>query len=94
LIATRIWGTGVDIPCLELGIYAKGGKAEIDTAQGLGRIGRAWNDVAKVWCDIFDEYSNILEEHSKERLRIYQEQGVNINFVGFTDAKEKRLKGE
>lgn len=94
LIATKMFGVGWDIPCLGVGIYAKGEKAEIDTKQGIGRVGREYEGLAKKWVDIYDEYNGILEEHSKERLQIYKDKEFPISYIGFTEAQEKRLKGE
>jgi len=92
LIATKVFGAGLDIPCLELGINAQGGKGEIVTGQGAGRIVRPWNEVAKVWIDIYDEWNSTLEDHSKNRIKIYKEQGIPVNFIGFPPGKEAQLK--
>lgn len=94
LIASNIFGTGLDIPQLELGVFAAGGKAEIGTAQGIGRVVRPWNEMAKLWVDIYDEYCHTMEEHSKERMKIYHKQGVPVQFIGFPPGKERQLKKE
>lgn len=94
LIASNIFAAGLDIPSLELGINARGGKSDILTAQGAGRITRAWNQMAKTWVDIYDSYCHVMEEHSKERIRIYREQGIHINFIGFPPGLERSLEKE
>jgi superfamily II DNA or RNA helicase len=92
LIATKIFGTGLDIPQLEIGIDAKGGKSDIETKQGVGRVVRPFGDVAKKWIDIYDDYHPILEQHSKERIEAYKNKDIPINFIGFTESKENKLK--
>jgi len=91
LIASNIFAAGLDIPSLELGINARGGKSDILTGQGVGRVVRPWNEIAKVWIDIYDDYHPTLEEHSKERLRVYKDQGIPVNFIGFPPGKERML---
>ena len=92
LIASNIFSTGMDIPQLELGVNARGGKAEILTAQGAGRVVRPWESTCKTWVDIYDDYCFVMEEHSKERLRIYQEEGLPVSFVNFPPGKQRMLE--
>ncbi len=92
LIASNIFSTGLDIPQLELGINARGGKAEILTLQGAGRVVRPWEGICKIWVDIYDDYCYTMEEHSKERLRFYQEEGLPVNFINFPPGKQRILE--
>lgn len=92
LIASGVYATGLDIPNLDIGINAAGGKGEILTKQKIGRLMRPWHNLCKKWFDIFDYYHPTLEEHSKERFRIYKESNVNIELIGFPPGKKKRLE--
>lgn len=92
LIASNVFAVGLDIPNLEVGINAAGGKAEILTKQRFGRITRPWNEVVKKWIDIYDDYHPGLEEHSKERVKYYRGKSQFINFAGFPPGKQKRLE--
>lgn len=94
LIASNVFATGLDIPNLEIGINAAGGKAETLTGQRIGRLMRPWHDLCKKWYDIYDKYHPTLEEHSQERLRVYQEKGINLDYIHFpygVKAKVERL---
>lgn len=92
LIASGVYATGLDIPNLDVGINAAGGKGEILTKQKMGRLMRPWNNVCKKWIDIYDCYHPTLEEHSKERFRIYKESKVNVELIGFPPGKKNRLE--
>lgn len=91
LIASNIFATGLDIPNLELGVNAAGGKAEILTGQKLGRIMRPWKDVCKQWIDVYDTWHPTLERHSKDRIKIYQNIGIDVQFHGFPTGKKVEL---
>ena len=92
LIARGVYATGLDIPNLDIGINAAGGKGEILTKQKIGRLMRPWNNLCKKWFDIYDCFHPTLEEHSKERFRIYKESNVNIDLIGFPPGKKKRIE--
>jgi len=94
LIASGVYSTGLDIPNLDVGINAAGGKGEILTKQKIGRLMRPWKDVCKKWIDIYDCYHPTLEEHSKERFRIYKDSKVNIELIGFPPGKKKRIEDQ
>jgi superfamily II DNA or RNA helicase len=94
LIASNIFSTGLDIPSLEIGINAAGGKSDIVTTQKLGRVMRPWNDICKKWIDIYDSWHPTLEGHSKERFRSYKKAGVSIELVGFPFGKQRSLEDE
>jgi superfamily II DNA or RNA helicase len=92
LIATDVFTTGLDISNLGVGINARGDKAEIGTAQGLGRIVRPWRDICKKWIDIYDDYHPMLADHAKERLDIYNQEGYPIKLVNFPPGQEQMLR--
>ena len=95
LIASKVFAIGLDIPNLEIGINAAGGKAEILTGQRLGRVMRVWENTIKKWIDIDDSgYHSILGRHSLERMRIYKEKQLKINFVDFPPGMQKKLEDE
>jgi len=91
LIASKVFALGIDIPNLEVGINASGGKAEILTGQRLGRMMRTWHDIVKKWIDIFDDYHPKLAAHSKERLLVYKRKQTRINYIGFSPRKKEML---
>ncbi len=92
LIATNVFSMGLDIPNITLGINATGDKSEILTKQRIGRVMRPWLDLCKKWIDLYDVYTNILEKHAKERLRLYKEANIHVNFIGFTEGKKASLE--
>jgi superfamily II DNA or RNA helicase len=92
LIASKILSAGTDIPQLELGVYAAGGKSTIETNQSAFRVSRPWNDLAKTWIDIYDSWSTVMEDHSKARLDEYRKQGMPVNLINFPPGMKERLE--
>lgn len=92
LIASNIGATGLDIPNLDVGINAAGGRGEILTQQKIGRLMRPFKDLCKKWFDIYDCYHPTLEEHAKERYRIYKENGIKVELIGFPLKKQERIE--
>jgi superfamily II DNA or RNA helicase len=76
VIASSVFNEGVDIPCLETVVIATGGKAIIPTLQMVGRGTRktASKDTFTV-VDIGDRGNEVLNEHSKERIKACQREG-------------------
>jgi len=76
-IATEILGEGVDVPSLGMVILAGGGKSHIRLLQRVGRGMRPKEDeINRVdIVDFIDHGSRYLEQHSKERMRIYDQEG-------------------
>ena len=75
VIATSTWKEGIDIPTLDVVIYAAGYKSEIATLQSLGRVFRAAEGKERgIVVDFLDPY-RYLAEATVQRLQIYQEQG-------------------
>lgn len=72
LIASKIYGEGVDIPEIEAMIIAGGGTSETSTIQKIGR-GLRQNDKGEVQIiDFIDNTHTTLLKHSRHRRRIYK----------------------
>jgi len=75
VIATATWKEGIDIPTLDVIVYAAGLKSEISTLQGIGRAFRlAEGKEEAIIVDFLDPY-HYLASHCIHRLQIYQDQG-------------------
>ncbi len=92
LIATNVFAMGLDIPNITLGINAVGDKAEILTKQRIGRIMRPWQELCKKWIDLYDAFQTTLESHARDRLKMYKEANIPIEFVGFPSGKQRSLE--
>ncbi len=93
LIASGVFGSGLDIPNLEVGINAGGGKAEILTLQKAGRVRRPFEGIpCKRWIDIYDGWNPTLDNHSKLRYELYVESGLPVSLHNFSPVKEDRVK--
>ena len=92
LIASNVFAAGLDIPNLAIGINAGGGKAEILTGQKAGRMMRPWENTCKKWIDIYDAFHPTMEQHSKERYKIYKNAGLPIDLIDFPSNKQDRLE--
>jgi len=84
VIATTVWKEGVDVPSLDAVINAAGKKSEISTIQAVGRALRPSGSTPVV-VDFYDYSNNILEDHSDQRLAVYQAFEWPIKTI---DAKE------
>jgi superfamily II DNA or RNA helicase len=73
LIASDIFGTGIDLPDLDNMINAAGGKSLINALQRLGR-GLRGKGHLNVF-DFIDAHSKRLAQHTKTRLSYYEEEG-------------------
>jgi superfamily II DNA or RNA helicase len=73
IVATNIFGEGIDIPSIDVYINARFEKTEIGTKQGIGRALRKTEgkDKAEVY-DFFIEGHPAIKSHSKARLASYQ----------------------
>jgi superfamily II DNA or RNA helicase len=72
VIATKIYGEGVNIPCLKSLILAGGGKSCVKILQEIGRILRLFKDKSTAYIYDFANEEKYLKEHFKERLKIYE----------------------
>ena len=76
VIATTIFGEGVDIPALDMVINAAAGKAEVQTIQFGGRaLRKAKGKIKGKIVDFWDEGNRHLSNHSYERYNLYKEHG-------------------
>jgi len=75
LIATAIFGEGIDIPCIDVLINARCQKTEIQTVQGIGRALRKapGKDMAEVY-DFLIVGQKHLQAHSVERILSYKKE--------------------
>ncbi len=73
VIATTVFGEGVDCPTLDVLINGKANKSSIDSLQLIGRALRKTSTKSRVVViDIYDDHCKYLGTHSKDRLRIYK----------------------
>lgn len=74
LLASDIFGTGIDLPTgVDVLILAAGGKATVSILQKLGR-GLRGDTPVEVY-DFIDHHHPTLLKHSRERYKIYKQQG-------------------
>jgi superfamily II DNA or RNA helicase len=74
-IATRVWMEGINIPNLQVIIYAAGMKEEKKALQAMGRGLRATEEKQTILLlDFLDPY-RYLAEHSVMRLQVYNQEG-------------------
>ena len=74
LIASTIFDEGVDIPEINVLIIAAGGKSEVKTIQRVGRGLRKKKEGGVLVYD-FNDYSKFLNNHSMNRIKVYQKEG-------------------
>ena len=73
VIATTVFGEGIDCPTLDVLINAKANKSAIDSLQLVGRCLRKTDTKSRVTViDIYDDHCKYLGKHSKDRLNIYR----------------------
>jgi len=73
VIATTVFGEGIDCPSLDVLINAKANKSSIDSLQLVGRALRKTAKKNKVTIiDIYDDHCKYLGTHAKDRLKIYK----------------------
>jgi len=80
VISTTVWKEGVDIPSLDCVINAVGKKSRISTIQSVGRALRPKEKAYII--DFLDLNQKYLEDHSKERLKIYKSLGWEVKVIG------------
>ena len=83
IVATVVFQEGVDVPSLRSIIVAGGGDSTIATLQRLGRGMRrqAGKGDFELW-DIMDSGEDWLRNHSRGRVRAYQQDGHSVWIVG------------
>jgi superfamily II DNA or RNA helicase len=79
LVATDVYGEGIDVPAVATLVLAGGGRAHIKLLQKIGRGLRTAEDknVVHVW-DFLDDTSPYLLEHSEARHRLYKREGFEV----------------
>jgi len=83
VITTMIWKEGVDIPSIDVLIYACGGKAPHTVLQFFGRgLRRSENKTSLVLYDFVDRYPMLLD-HSKKREGIYRDNKFEVEKIVF-----------
>jgi len=82
IVCTTIFNAGVDIPQIQTLVLAAGGKSKVNQLQKLGRgLRRAIGKPKVTVIDFYDTSVKILERHSKERLKIWQEEGFEVKII-------------
>ena len=82
LIATTVLDEGVDISGIHCLILGAGGKSLRQTLQRVGRIlRRKEDDNSALVIDFYDRTNMYLFNHSKERHKIYNEEGFDVDFL-------------
>jgi superfamily II DNA or RNA helicase len=80
LISTTITKMGLNLPLINCIIMAQGEKAKVDIKQWSGRGERAHEDIKSFEIHDFYDVGQYIENHSKERIKIYKGEGFEINF--------------
>src|ERR1019366_7788397 len=70
VIATSVFGEGVDVPNLDVLINAKGNDSVIDTLQLIGRALRKTEHKNKAFFIDFVDNNNYTRRHSRNRFRV------------------------
>ena len=83
IIASKIYGEGVDIPRLNTLILAGGGKSSIATIQKIGRLLRLFPGKDKATIYDFNDDIKYLKKHFEARYEIYKDKDYDfeVTFV-------------
>jgi len=90
VIATTVFGEGIDVKTLGALINCKAADSSVDTFQLVGRVMRATHDKKKcIVVDFMDE-GKYLEDHSKHRLKMLKsEESYRVRMLsGFDDIQD------
>ena len=94
LLASMIMKRGANIPVIRVGILAHAGKSKTTTKQIIGRLIRHDGENKDVMVyEFWDGPSKYLEKHSKERIKVYQSEGFNVEYL-YPNKKGKPLPQE
>lgn len=93
VIATKIFGVGVNVPAVNLGAYCSAEKSIVALLQHIGRIMRGTEDV--YWIDVADPFPDMLKRWAKCRMEIYaSEPEFRVREVQISgDSKPRRSTG-
>ena len=78
VVISTVFRVGLNIPTLKKWINAMGGKSTIEMKQLMGRILRQDDSGETIEFHDFYDHGNSVEEHSKKRIKIYQNEGFEI----------------
>jgi superfamily II DNA or RNA helicase len=93
IIATSVFGEGVDIPSIDVLVNGRFQKSEVQTVQGIGRALRTTDGKnifnadykGKLSCEVYDFFitgNKHLATHSEERKKVYsKETKFNIKII-------------
>jgi len=76
LVLTNWFDEGADVPEIEMFILASGGKADRSIIQRIGRAMRKKEGENKVIIIDFMDRVKYLKEHTRKRIRIYEQEGM------------------
>lgn len=80
LVATDIFGEGIDVPSIRTLILAGGGKSHIKLLQRVGRgLRQADNKDQLVVYDFIDDTNKFLMRHSERRYKLYKEESFSVS---------------
>jgi len=80
VISSLIYKEGVDIPAIDVLIYAAGDKAPVTILQVLGRGLRIREDKDELqYYDFYDTCNHFLHTHATKRLKLYEDQGLTVH---------------
>ena len=82
LVASMVMKRGANIPVIRVGVLAHAGKSKTTTKQIIGRLIRhdGTNKDVLVY-EFWDGPSKYLEQHSKERIKVYQKEGFDVEYT-------------
>ena len=81
IIGTNVMQTGISIDEISHMVNARGLSGEIPTIQGLGRGTRKAKGKDKVYLYDFYDHIKYLEEHSKQRIKHYNNLKFEVNYI-------------
>lgn len=88
LLASMILKRGANIPIIRIGVLAHGGKSRTTTKQIIGRLIRHDGKNDDVIVYEFYDVGKFIGKHSRDRIRVYKEEGFEVEY----DFPEKRGK--
>lgn len=80
LISTEITKVGLNMPLINIIILAQGEKSKIDLKQWSGRGERAFEGEDSFELHDFYDVGQYIHEHSKKRIKVYREEGFDIEY--------------
>lgn len=83
LVATDVFGEGVDIPAIKSLVLAGGGKSHIRILQRVGRGLRTCDAKERLLVyDFLDDTCDYMLDHSEQRYDLYKEEGFEVRYGG------------